>query len=136
MKELLVDGKEFPIEILDSELQKLIAPSKQIGCRKCDSPYCDGCNLKTLETMLEKGKFDCIKDSHHSIKPTADVVEVRHGEWIEHRGQSYLVHPMKYDENGPILQDYVNYECSECGRTESKKEPYCNCGAKMDGETK
>lgn len=64
----------------------------------------------------------------------ADVVKVVHGEWIEYHGQSYLVHPMKYDEYGcPILQDYVGYKCSECGRAESKKEPYCNCGAKMDG---
>ena len=67
--------------------------------------------------------------------PTADVVEVVHGEWIEYRGQSYLVHPMKYDEYGcPILQEYVGYKCSECGRAESKKEPYCHCGAKMDRE--
>ena len=67
------------------------------------------------------------------FKNQADVVSVKHGKWIEHHGQSYLVHPMKYDEYGPILQDYISYECSECGRTESKKEPYCNCGAKMDG---
>lgn len=66
---------------------------------------------------------------------TADVEEVKHGEWIERRGQSYLVHPMKFDVNGePILQDYITYVCSCCGRTESNKEPYCNCGAKMDGE--
>lgn len=64
--------------------------------------------------------------------PTADVVEVKHGEWIERRGQSYLVRPMKFDVNGePILQDYISYVCSCCGRTERNTEPYCHCGAKM-----
>ena len=67
--------------------------------------------------------------------PAADVELVRHGKWIEHHGQSYLVLPMKYDEDGePILQPYISYECSICGRRESVKEPYCHCGAKMDEE--
>lgn len=30
----------------------------------------------------------------------------------------------------PVLQ---GWRCSECGRTEQEKEPYCNCGAKMEG---
>lgn len=67
--------------------------------------------------------------------PAADVAEVRHGVWNEKHGESYLVSPMKYDENGePILQEYSWYECSLCRRTEKQKEPYCNCGAKMDKE--
>lgn len=32
----------------------------------------------------------------------------------------------------PVLN---GWRCSECGRTENNKEPYCNCGAKME-ETK
>ena len=54
--------------------------------------------------------------------PTADVVEVRHGEWKAVGDRPRLI-----------------YECSECGKTlyygvvlHSK---FCfNCGAKMDGE--
>ena len=30
----------------------------------------------------------------------------------------------------PVL---VGWRCSQCGRIEQEKEPYCNCGAKMDG---
>lgn len=47
--------------------------------------------------------------------PTADVAEVKHGEWIE---------------NG------ANYKCSICGNTESYyTDSYCRvCGAKMDSE--
>ena len=28
--------------------------------------------------------------------------------------------------------DRLSYKCSECGRVEYCKEPYCNCGARMD----
>ena len=50
--------------------------------------------------------------------PAADVVEVRHGEWI-------------YDH-------WCEFRCSICGhwsKTEPRgKEKFCpNCGAKMDG---
>lgn len=50
-------------------------------------------------------------------QPTADVEEVKHGEWLE---------------NG------ANYKCSYCGNT----EPYCTdaycrmCGTKMNKEEK
>ena len=49
--------------------------------------------------------------------PTADVVEVRHGEW-----KKMTVYPM-------------GYNCSECNNVESFESPFCRlCGAKMDGE--
>ena len=44
---------------------------------------------------------------------------------------------MKYDEYGnPVLQNYINYECSECGRKASELYPYCHCGTRMDGGKK
>lgn len=62
--------------------------------------------------------------------PTVDAVEVVHGHWIE-----FLTR-----------QNTSGYECSICKRTVTvvsdvdlrekvltKKYPYCNCGAKMDG---
>lgn len=56
-------------------------------------------------------------------EPDADVAPVRHGYWIE--DEPY------HDEEGYIIQQFY---CSECGRYEEEREPYCNCGAKMDGE--
>ena len=61
--------------------------------------------------------------------PTADVVEVRHGEWI-----------WQFNLDG---DDF--FECSVCGRQEvlnglcarrnpTEHFPYCHCGAKMDGK--
>lgn len=58
--------------------------------------------------------------SRIDMQPTADVVEVRHGEWI------------KYDRYSHI------YDCSCCkNHICGKPTPYCEmCGAKMDGERK
>lgn len=50
------------------------------------------------------------------------AVPVRHGRWID--GEQYM------DEDGFQRQVY----CSLCGRYEDEREPYCNCGARMDGE--
>ena len=54
--------------------------------------------------------------------PVADVAPVRHGRWITKQ------------EKDTFAGYLYSYECSECGRVEQCKEPYCNCGAKMDGE--
>ena len=56
-------------------------------------------------------------------QPTADVVEVKHGEWI----------PTKTEFGWNCCEYPVEYTCSVCGRTEPQEEPYCHCGAKMDG---
>ena len=65
--------------------------------------------------------------------PSADVTPVRHGRWIEEHGETFI--PIEYDTNGePILHNYVGYHCSLCGRYEPVQEPYCNCGALMDGK--
>ena len=53
------------------------------------------------------------------------VVVQRHGKWI----------PIIKEPTA--LRDYAIldcYKCSECGRYEEKEEPYCHCGAKMDGD--
>ena len=43
---------------------------------------------------------------------------VKHGRWV----------PVK------LTRRTTEYKCSICGRWErTNKEPYCNCGAKMDG---
>jgi len=54
----------------------------------------------------------------------ADVAEVCHGEWIEEEQEV---------EFYGCIDKQTFYRCSLCGRYEDKQEPYCNCGAKMDG---
>lgn len=60
-----------------------------------------------------------------SSRPAADVTPVVHGKWV---GQVIEVS----DLDGDWLA--MKYHCSLCGRVEYRKEPYCHCGAKMDGE--
>lgn len=73
--------------------------------------------------------------TYHKIRnlPTVEYEPVVHGQWIEQHFGTLI--PIEYDDTGNVIvHDCINYQCSLCGRTESKKEPYCNCGAKMDGE--
>ncbi len=60
--------------------------------------------------------------------PAADVVEVKHGEWLPDF-ETFVDDSER--ESEPIQTGWV---CSLCGRQEFKKEPYCHCGAKMDGK--
>ena len=71
-----------------------------------------------------KDKLKCA-----DFKNKADFVEVKHGEWIEDMKALSTV-------AGVEMKALVGYRCSLCGRAELRKEPYCNCGAKMDGERK
>lgn len=88
-----------------------------------------GAKLPTPEMRGSNKVIDRIKSA-----PTADVVEVvRCGEWIEQIKETII--PVELDSNGDlIVHKVIQYKCDLCGRIEGKKEPYCNCGAKMDGK--
>lgn len=74
--------------------------------------------------LTVKGKTGvCLK-----FKNKADVVEVKHGEWKE---ETKFIITDDPDDDGYWRSVYI---CSECGREEWQEEPYCHCGAKMDGE--
>lgn len=47
-----------------------------------------------------------------------------HSKWID-------ISKVVSDPDGDWVAE--QYQCPICGRIEYKKEPYCNCGAKMDG---
>lgn len=93
------------------------AKSKGVSLR--DSLYLDG--------------VMAVIDSAPAVHPTADVAEVRHGRWIK---KSYLDSGGREDcEIGACYMRTI-YECSLCGRIENFAEPFCHCGARMDGEDK
>lgn len=75
------------------------------------------------DMMNVNGNLILLNDARKAIKdaPPADVAPVRHGRWITKQ------------EKDTFAGYLYSYECSECGRVEKCKEPYCNCGAKMDG---
>ena len=74
--------------------------------------------------MQDEEAFDVsvVLVSDIKLAPTADVAEVKHGEWKRERIQS---------KTGNIF--YSAPECSNCGEKNTFKTTYCpNCGAKMD----
>ena len=53
--------------------------------------------------------------------------EAKHGEWLP----DYETFVDEWErESEPVQTGWV---CSLCGRQEFNREPYCHCGAKMDG---
>ena len=88
-----------------------------IGCRNCNSPNCKGCNIKTLEMMLNNGKFDCLMNENRCINPSADVAQVMHGRWL----------CVDTDTEQFFL-------CNRCKKKEYWGSNYCpSCGADMRG---
>lgn len=60
-------------------------------------------------------------------QPTADVQEVRHGEWIKSNEH------INFD-NGKVAE-WTNFYCSECDAPNTFPTKCCpECGAKMDKE--
>lgn len=64
----------------------------------------------------------CLEDKNRF--PAADVALVVHGEWREETEY--------YDDEYSECNVRKVFACSLCGRTERTKQPFCNCGAKMD----
>lgn len=75
----------------------------------------------SVETALLE--LDCIKDVVRE-SPTIDAAPVVHGRWV----------PVTGSPGNGVMFGCTAYRCSLCGRLEEENgEPYCHCGAKMDG---
>lgn len=91
-------------------------------CKDC--LYFKRCVVLGVELDMKHDK-EADKNCRH-FKSKADFVEVKHGQWLDNIEKTSTV--------AGITKDFaIGYKCSLCGRTELKKEPYCNCGAKMRG---
>ena len=94
--------------------------------------FADG--WKTIEAMPDNARFKYEENLECALMigdaPTVDAVEVVHGRWLPDMEE--------FDDDpavgirGGVFQ--TGWKCSICGRSEPVKEPYCNCGAKMDLE--
>lgn len=80
----------------------------------------EGLNVPLSEVAIKIGQ--AIKNT-----PTADVVEVKYGEWIA-KASTHI------SKRGRLI-NYDRYKCSVCGVWNGRHKPnYCpHCGAKMDG---
>lgn len=76
-----------------------------ICCRDCCSTSCRGCNVKTLDDLLESGILDKFMDEHNTIRKEkiVDAAPVVHSKWIK----------------SDFLHIGANqYRCSECWEDE------------------
>lgn len=91
---------------------------KKATIKRLEEVYCVGCNSYNGVRCRACGTGDAIDMIEDA--PAADVAPVVHARWIARsdKGIISMTHP---------------YMCSRCWRVEMDKEPYCNCGAKMDG---
>jgi hypothetical protein len=72
------------------------------------------------------GQQDCIEQL--KSLPTADVVEVVHGEWIRGMGSYTRIKCSKCEWTKPYIEDFYEAELLA-------DMSYCpNCGARMDGD--
>lgn len=102
--------------------KEVLTMAEYISCRSCDSPSCKGCNIYTLSTMLNKGKFDSLMNDNRSINPTADVAEVKHAEWV-----------LEYGTYGRMICSLCKEEALANDFNEYVDSDFCpHCGAKMD----
>ena len=109
------------------------------GTQRCEgigSPWFEGCpkrwNLDgygDAATEIERLN-DKIMELGFKLVKLSNVEPVKHGKWIEKRRGEKSPEGYYY-WNTPLTHVFV---CSECGRQENKREPYCHCGAKMDGK--
>ena len=97
-------------EELISELDELISNIS------FSSPYQD--EIDRMIVGMERAR-DCVENAE-----TADVAPVVHAKWEP-------VTEGAWNLQTPIC---IGWSCPLCGRYEQYKEPYCNCGARMDGE--
>ena len=97
-----------------------------------------------IEKFIESGLNNPDKDKvfgHDAIEilaevhymPAADVAPVVRGRWNPEKKKTLI--PVELDDFGdPVMHEYVAYRCDRCGRSSTKQEPYCHCGAKMEQE--
>ena len=110
---------------IDKELFK--QNIKMRYCNNCANPNeikCRACHVDDMLGEIEEA-------------PTADVAEVKHGEWIKHRRN--IPKMREFHEKGMGLHMSVKsvfWACSCCGQWGSPHNKYCSvCGAKMDGRS-
>ena len=87
------------------------------GCKFCETCREKSCNIKDGELCTDN-IANYIREAVKEETPTADAVEVRHGEW------------KKLYDKAP------RYVCTACNHLYNNREyKFChNCGAKMDLE--
>ena len=83
--------------------------------------------------MKEKLRELILKGARgHTFMPTDSIVKYLIANNVTIQTEAHWIPSKKCTCHTWEKISYVDgYECSECGRFEEEKEPYCNCGCKM-----
>lgn len=54
--------------------------------------------------------------------------------WRKQNEEEWIEETEYYSDDYSECNTRKVFACSRCGRTKTRKQPYCNCGAKMKGE--
>ena len=78
-----------------------------------------------IDTLEHEWGYEGMRDDLEKL-PAADVVEVKHGEWVE--GAEHFTNGF-YEAECSVCGNYIRWNEGNSGEWN-----YCpNCGAKMDG---
>lgn len=99
--------------------------SEYIEKQKIEKFIEDGLNNPDKNKSFGHDAIEIMAEIHYMT--SEDVAPVIHGKWIGYdasyyRNYNFGKHPV----------NLIRFKCSICGKTVSKKEKYCHCGAKMD----
>lgn len=116
----LLDAMPKNDELLSLDVRRVI----------CDAPAVDAEPVRHGR-WIKTRKHIWKKNDDGEIDEWAWDYEFQNGVYCELCHKSPCVHcEPDYDEKQDCREHYV---CSECGRMVLALEPYCHCGAKMDG---
>lgn len=117
---LIVEGREFPIEINDPELEKLLKPQKKTGYERVDegSHYFYACSDGFVESALERGigSQDDYDDADYYSDRTVAENNAR-ADKLMRQLRRFAVEHRETDLNwycteGNILKYYIYYDYS------------------------
>ena len=88
-------------------------------------------NQEIVNRLYSYDEYELYMDGGALLKEAADMIEklTERAESAERERDAAVEQLHGYC---PACAHYTSNHCSLCGRVEIKKEPYCNCGAKMD----
>ena len=118
LKRLVETPPIMGLEVKESATERMIKEtvgSYQVYIRKQIAVHCDPDVLE--QTARKNASLIAMLDEVNRKLESGELMEQKHGRWQ------------------PFNDGWFNYfVCSECGRKEFQKEPFCNCGAKMKYE--
>lgn len=133
---LIVEGKEFPIEIQDPELQKLLASSKKTGYERVEldnTYYYDDCNGSVCNEIEEQHNCDNI--SYDGANYYSDKTIAENNARADKLMRQLRRFAVERRENDNPREKYVIYYLKNPGLWQLRRDSnICFCGPWFDSQ--